>query len=116
MQHACIITFIASNQNKLKESSKEFYNVFISYNQFLLKSLILYNLKEFDEANAICDCLIEKEPENAKNYCLKAMILFEEEKYEESLDFIQKTLNLNSDCEEAIELKEKIESKLNSIN
>ena len=98
--------------NELKESSKEFYNVFISYNQFLLKSLILYNLKEFDEANAICDCLIEKEPENAKNYFLKAMILFEEEKYEESLDFIQKTLDLNSDCEEAIELKGKIETKM----
>jgi tetratricopeptide (TPR) repeat protein len=94
----------------LKDSSIEFYNVFINYDQFLLKSLILYNLNEFDEANMLCDCLIEKEPENAKNYCLKAMILFEEGKYEESLGFIQKTLDLNPDCEDAIELKEKIES------
>ncbi|WP_407461377.1 tetratricopeptide repeat protein, partial [Methanobrevibacter sp.] len=79
-----------------------------------LKSLILYNLKEFDEANDICDCLIEKEPKNAKNYCLKSMILFEEGKYEESLGLIQKTLELNPDCEDAIELKEKIETKMHN--
>ena len=103
-----------NNFHDLKDSSIEFYNVFINYDQFLLKSLILYNLNEFDEANMLCDCLIEKEPENAKNYCLKSMILFEEGKYEESLGFIQKTLDLNPDCEEAIELKEKLGTKMNN--
>ena len=38
------------------------------------------------------------------------MILFEEGKYGESLGLIQKTLELNPDCEDAIELKNKIES------
>ena len=81
---------------------------------YFLKSLILYKLRKFDEAIRICDCLIEKEPENAKNHCLKAMILFEEGDYEESLGFIQKALDLNPDCEDAIELKDKIEIKLNN--
>ena len=94
------------------EESSYYEGCFIQYNY--LKSLILYNLKEFDEANAICDCLIEKEPENAKNYCLKSMILFEEGKYGESLGLIQKTLELNPDCEDAIELKEKIETKMHN--
>ena len=83
-----------------------------AYVYYRFKSLILLKLGEIDKSYKIIDCLIEKEPENAKNYCLKAMILFEEEKYEESLDFIQKTLDLNSDCEEAIELKGKIETKM----
>ncbi len=91
-------------QNPYFEDRFEF-----AYVYYRLKSLILLKQGELDKSYKIVDCLIQNE-ENAKNYCLKSMILFEEGKYGESLGLIQKTLDLNPDCEEAIELKNKIES------
>ena len=70
---------------------------------------ILYNLDKFEESNKIIDCLIEKE-ESAKNYCLKAKILYEMDDYENALMFVNKALDLKPDCKQAIELKEKIET------
>ena len=79
------------------------------FNLFWHKSLILSKLNQFDEASKIIDCLLEKE-ESAKNYCLKSMILFEMDDYENALMFVNKALGLKPDCKQAIELKEKIET------
>lgn len=77
------------------------------YDLFWHKSLILYNLDKFEESNKIIDCLIEKE-ESAKNYCLKAKILYEMGDYENALMFVNKALDLKPDCREAIQLKENL--------
>lgn len=76
-------------------------------NDYYMKSLILLKLNELDKSNKIIDCLMEKE-ESAKNYCLKARILYEMKDYRTSLSFVNKSLDLKSDCSEAIELKEKL--------
>ena len=90
------------------DDKKEFSHAYYWY-----KSLILSKLDRFDEANKICDCLIEKE-ESAKNYCLKSMILFKEGNYTDALIFIDKALELDCECDKALELKNNIEDKLSS--
>ena len=64
--------------------------------------------KKTDE---IMDCLIEKE-EDAKYYCLKAKILYEMNDYEASLKFVDKTLDLDSNCSHAKSLKKQIEKQI----
>ena len=78
-----------------------------SYEYYWFKSLILLKLNDFEESNKIIDCLIEKE-ESAKNYCLKAKILYEMDDYENALMFVNKALDLKPDCREAIQLKENL--------
>ena len=68
-------------------------------------------MEEFEESNKIIDCLIDKE-ENAKYYCLKAKILYEMNDYEASLKFVNRTLDLDSNCSHAKDLKEKIEKQI----
>ena len=72
-----------------------------------MKSLVLLKLNQFDEASQIIDCLLEKD-ESAKNYCLKAKILYEMDDYENALMFVNKALDLKPDCREAIQLKENL--------
>ena len=93
----------------LKKEFSIVYNGKDFYDLFFYKSLILFKLKRFHDANDICDCLLEKD-ESAKNYCLKSMILFEMDDYENALMFVNKALGLKPDCKQAIELKEKIET------
>ena len=64
-------------------------------------------MSQFDEANKIIDCLLEQE-ESAKNYCLKAKILYEMGDYENAITFVNKALDLKPDCKEAIELKKEL--------
>jgi len=78
-----------------------------SYEYYWFKSLILLKLNDFEESNKIIDCLIEKE-ESAKNYCLKAKILYVMDDYENALMFVNKALDLKPDCREAIQLKENL--------
>ena len=91
-------------ENPIFDDKTEF-----SYVYYWYKALILSKLSQFDEANKIIDCLLEKE-ESAKNYCLKSMILYEMKDYENALMFVNKALDLKPDCKQAIELKEKIET------
>ena len=85
----------------------EYVNSFNQY--YFFKSEILLELNELNDASQIIDCLLEKD-ESAKNYCLKSMILFEMDDYENALMFVNKALDLKPDCKQAIELKEKIKS------
>ena len=103
------IMFEKKYNDSLKKEFSIVYNGKDFYDLFFYKSLILFKLKRFHDANDICDCLLEKE-ESAKNYCLKSMILFEMDDYENALMFVNKALDLKPDCKQAIELKEKIET------
>ena len=103
------IMFEKKYNDSLKKEFSIVYNGKDFYDLFFYKSLILFKLKRFHDANDICDCLLEKE-ESAKNYCLKSMILYEMDDYENALMFVNKALDLKPDCKQAIELKEKIET------
>ena len=103
------IMFEKKYNDSLKKEFSIVHNGKDFYDLFFYKSLILFKLKRFHDANDICDCLLEKE-ESAKNYCLKSMILFEMDDYENALMFVNKALDLKPDCKQAIELKEKIET------
>ena len=89
-------------ENPIFDDKTEF-----SYVYYWYKALILSKLSQFDEANKIIDCLLEKE-ESAKKYCLKAKILYEMGDYENALMFVNKALDLKPDCREAIQLKENL--------
>lgn len=97
--------------NNLKISPSESFYQEDYLNLFWYKSFILYKLGKFDDAKKILDCLIDKE-ENVKYYCLKAKILYEMNDYEASLKFVNKTLDLDSNCSHAKSLKEKIEKQI----
>ena len=83
----------------------EYVNSFNQY--YFFKSEILLELNELNDASKIIDCLLEKD-ESAKNYCLKAKILYEMDDYENALMFVNKALDLKPDCREAIQLKENL--------
>ncbi|MDO5849692.1 MAG: tetratricopeptide repeat protein [Methanobacteriaceae archaeon] len=74
------------------------------------KALILFTSKDYEQSMNICNLLIKDNPKKSRNYYLKAKILFDEGKLDESLKYINKALELDSDCPEAIELKNKIEN------
>ena len=93
--------------DNLKKEYSEIYYRANYFDLFWHKSLILFKLERFDDANDIIDCLIEKE-ESAKNYCLKAKILYEMGDYENALMFVNKALDLKPDCRDAIQLKENL--------
>ena len=95
-------------QLSLEESNVLIEDDGVYDNDYYMKSLVLLKLNQFDEASQIIDCLLEKD-ESAKNYCLKSMILYEMDDYENALMFVNKALGLKPDCKQAIELKEKIE-------
>lgn len=97
------------NYADLKDKHSQVYYASDYFDLYWYKSLILFKLSQFDEANKIIDCLLEKE-ESAKNYCLKAKILYDMKDYENAITFADKALYLNPDCRQAIELKEKIEN------
>lgn len=106
----------AINLSKKEQSILEEANVLIDddgiyENDYYMKSLILLKLDKLDESNKLIDCLMERE-ESLKNYCLKAMVLYEEENYKEALTFIDKALEMDLECDKAIQLKEKIQNKI----
>lgn len=84
-------------------------DVFVSY----FKGHALYNLGRFDESLNAFDYTLEIDPNFETAYSTKSAILFELGRYDEALVSINKCLESSTD-EDAIELKEKIESKLNT--
>ncbi len=76
------------------------------------KSEILFKLGRYDEALDFINKGLELFPDSSLN-CNKSYFLYHLERYDEALDSINKCLDCSSD-EDDIELKEKIESKLNN--
>jgi tetratricopeptide (TPR) repeat protein len=69
-------------------------------------------LGRYDEALDFINKGLELFPDSSLN-CNKSYFLYHLERYDEALDSINKCLDCSSD-EDDIELKEKIESKLNN--
>lgn len=92
------------NLNKNNSSIEEF-----SYKWYSFKALILYKLGKFEDSENIFNCLFKKEPSEPRNYYFKAKISFDEGNYYGSLDYINKTLELDPGCSEAVKLKNQIE-------
>lgn len=81
-----------------------------SYKWYSFKALILYKIGKSEDANNILECLFNKEPLEPRNYYFKAKILFDEGNKKESLKYLNKSLEIEPGCDEALKLKNQIEN------
>ena len=113
LNKAIALSYKGDNEeaNNLLEREKELNN---SENLLYTYALLNLNNKNYSKVNELFDNYINsiREITNAGIYNIKAQALYEEEKYEEALKYIEKALDLNPNYNYALNTKANILDKL----